>query len=56
MAGEEFPKANKVADPTTTALQGDLLANAVNTTLFASGNDDLRPVMSGVFFNFLPLV
>jgi len=52
VAGEEFPKANKVADPTTTALQGDLLANAVNTTLFASGNDDLRPVMSGVFFQF----
>ena len=30
---------------------GDTLATAINTTLFASGNDDLRPVMSGVFFH-----
>ena len=25
------------------------LLNAINKTLFASGNDELRPVMSGVF-------
>ena len=31
---------------------GDTLATAINSTLFASGNDDLRPVMSGVFFQF----
>ena len=28
------------------------MATAINSTLFASGNDDLRPVMSGVFFQF----
>jgi DNA polymerase-3 subunit beta len=31
---------------------GDTLATAINKTIFAAGNDDLRPVMSGVFFQF----
>jgi DNA polymerase-3 subunit beta len=31
---------------------GDVLANAIAKTIFAAGNDDLRPVMSGVFFQF----
>ena len=50
--GEDFPKAAQVKDPTTTKIIGDVLATAINATLFASGNDDLRPVMSGVFFQF----
>ena len=28
------------------------MATAISKTIFASGNDDLRPVMSGVFFQF----
>ena len=50
--GGEFPKAAHVPDPQQTKIDGGLLAEAVNATLFASGNDDLRPVMSGVFFQF----
>jgi DNA polymerase-3 subunit beta len=48
----EFPKAVEVADPSTTTIIGDILATAINKTIFAAGNDDLRPVMSGVFFQF----
>ena len=51
-AGEDFPKAVHLKDPSKTILMGDTLATAINATLFASGNDDLRPVMSGVFFQF----
>lgn len=50
--GEEFPKAIELQDPSTTILKGDVLANAISKTIFATGNDDLRPVMSGVFFQF----
>ncbi len=50
--GEEFPKAVELADPSSTTLLGDILAAAISKTIFASGNDDLRPVMSGVFFQF----
>ena len=52
VAGDEFPRAASVSDPVQTEILGDTLAEAINTTLFASGNDDLRPVMSGVFFQF----
>lgn len=52
LSGEEFPKAVHLKDPSKTVIMGDTLANAINATLFASGNDDLRPVMSGVFFQF----
>ena len=50
--GEEFPKAAQVSDAKTTQISGSTLYTAINSTLFASGNDDLRPVMSGVFFQF----
>lgn len=50
--GEEFPKSTELEDPSSTTIQGDVLATAIGKTIFASGNDDLRPVMSGVFFQF----
>lgn len=50
--GSEFPSAITLSDPSTTELMGDVLATAIAKTIFASGNDDLRPVMSGVFFQF----
>jgi DNA polymerase-3 subunit beta len=50
--GEEFPSAVELKDPSATVIQGDILATAISKTIFASGNDDLRPVMSGVFFQF----
>jgi DNA polymerase-3 subunit beta len=50
--GEEFPNAVSVEDASTTTIMGDILATAISKTIFAAGNDDLRPVMSGVFFQF----
>ncbi|MCB0402029.1 MAG: DNA polymerase III subunit beta [Flavobacteriales bacterium] len=46
----EFPKTPKLESPDSITVEGSVLANAVNKTLFATGNDELRPVMSGVFF------
>jgi len=50
--GAEFPSAVELPDPSATVMSGDVLATAINKTIFATGNDDLRPVMSGVFFQF----
>lgn len=50
--GDNFPKAVELANASSTTLQGDILANAIGKTLFATGNDELRPIMSGVFFQF----
>ncbi|NKI32028.1 DNA polymerase III subunit beta [Croceivirga thetidis] len=52
--GNEFPKAVELSNPSSTTILGDILATAVAKTIFAAGNDDLRPVMSGVFFQFSP--
>ena len=48
--GGDFPSAVTLKEPSTAAVQGDVLATAISKTTFAAGNDDLRPVMSGVFF------
>ena len=45
----EFPKTPKLNGSSITTIKDDILANAINKTLFASGNDELRPVMSGMF-------
>ena len=50
--GNEFPKAVSLEDPSKAVVLGDVLASAISKTIFAAGNDDLRPVMSGVFFQF----
>jgi len=50
--GEEFPKAVELENPSATKLSCEILASAISKTIFAAGNDDLRPVMSGVFFQF----
>lgn len=49
---DDFPKVIEMEESNALTVQGDILANAISKTIFASGNDDLRPVMSGVFFQF----
>lgn len=51
---DEFPKPVILDNPTTTVLPSQVLGTAINKTLFATGNDDLRPIMSGVLFQFSP--
>ena len=50
--GDEFPKTISLEAPKTTTIPAAILGNAISKTIFATGNDDLRPVMSGVFFQF----
>ncbi len=51
-SADEFPKAISLDKASTTVVSADILATAISKTIFAAGNDDLRPVMSGVFFQF----
>ena len=52
--GEDFPNPVTLDSPNKTIVKADILSNAISKTIFAAGNDDLRPVMSGVFFQFSP--
>lgn len=48
--GDEFPKTPALEGAKSLVLSGQILAKGINNTLFAAGNDEMRPVMSGVFF------
>ncbi len=50
--GDEYPKMPKLESQTSIVIKSDVLASAINKTIFATGNDDLRPVMSGVYCQF----
>lgn len=50
--GEDYPRAVVIENPSTTTIPSEVIATAVSKTIFATGNDDLRPVMSGVLFQF----
>ncbi len=52
--GTDFPQTVSLESPGKTVLPSEILATAITHTVFAAGNDDLRPVMSGVFFQFSP--
>jgi len=47
-SSDEFPQVPEMDNPKVLQLSASLLVNAFNKTLFATGNDELRPVMSGV--------
>jgi DNA polymerase-3 subunit beta len=49
-SGAEFPKAPELETENEFTVDGQVLSTAINRSLFAAGNDDLRPVMSGLFF------
>ncbi len=48
--GEEFPRIPIIEDSKTIEMPTKVLADAISKTVFATGNDELRPVMTGVFF------
>ncbi|MCB0396758.1 MAG: DNA polymerase III subunit beta [Flavobacteriales bacterium] len=52
--GEEFPKVPELDSASTLSIKAEILERAIAKTLFATGSDELRPVMSGVFFEMSP--
>ena len=47
---DNFPKEPGADDTTSFTMTASSLVTAINKTLFAVSNDDLRPAMTGVFF------
>ena len=45
----EFPKTPTLSSASSASISSHTFVNAINKTLFACGNDELRPVMSGMF-------
>src|SRR5690606_6760706 len=54
LAGEnaaDFPKIPAVTNATVVEMSTEVLARAINNTIFATSNDELRPAMTGVYIN-----
>jgi DNA polymerase-3 subunit beta len=47
----DFPKVPNVSNDFSAEISSEVLARAVNNTIFATSNDELRPAMTGVFVN-----
>ena len=54
LAGEnatDFPKVPAVSDDFSVDMSTAVLSSAINNTIFATSNDELRPAMTGVYMN-----
>lgn len=53
--GEEYPRAQAISDGATSiVVSGSVLNDNITRSLFATAQDELRPVMNGVFFDLTP--
>ena len=54
-SADEFPAAQQVADGANTiVISNQLLLDNINRSLFATAQDELRPVMNGIYFDLTP--
>ena len=50
--GDNYPQPKPLSEMTVTlSMESQILLNGVNRTLFATADDELRPVMNGVYFD-----
>jgi DNA polymerase III subunit beta len=47
----DFPKVPSVSNDFSAEISTEVLARAINNTIFATSNDELRPAMTGVYVN-----
>ncbi len=47
----DFPKVPSVSNDFSASISSDVLGRAINNTIFATSNDELRPAMTGVYVN-----
>ncbi len=52
---DEYPTAQTIGDTATTiVISNQMLAENINRSIFATAQDELRPVMNGIFFDLTP--
>ena len=52
--GDDFPRIPQPEDANSLTINSSVLGRAVNKTVFAVSNDELRPAMTGVYFLLEP--
>ncbi len=52
LSAEEYPRPKEMSEATNSMdIPANIMLDNLNRSIFASGNDELRPVMNGVFFD-----
>lgn len=52
---DEFPETQPVSDNATSiTIDASILADNINRSIFATAQDELRPVMNGIYFDLTP--
>ena len=51
---DDYPQLPALTETTTVEIPSAVISAGISKTVFATGNDELRPVMGGVFFEFTP--
>ena len=51
---EEYPRTPEIDSSSSLNIDSSILQKAISKTIFATGFDDLRPVMTGVLFKMTP--
>ncbi len=54
VSAEDYPTLKELNNPTVIKMKGAILADGINSTLYATGDEELRPVMNGIFFDIEP--
>ena len=54
-SAEEYPRTQPMPEGATTiVIDSEVLSNNINRSLFATAQDELRPVMNGIYFDLTP--
>lgn len=51
---DDYPELPLLDETTSFEISSVILATGINKTVFATGNDELRPAMGGVYFDIMP--
>lgn len=54
ISAEEFPKERDFAEAKELVLSSKLMLNGIEKTIFCSATDELRPIMTSVYFDIVP--
>ena len=54
LSTEDYPQMPQLNEPVTLSFKGSVLTDAINNTIYATGDEELRPVMNGIFFDITP--
>jgi len=54
LSTNEYPQLPVLEGASNIEVKGTLLCEGINNTLYATGDEELRPVMNGIFFDITP--